>query len=377
MKNEKSTPKSYDLCLIISDLGAGGAQRVISTLLQAWAASKSIVVMTLASWDTDFYVLPEGIDRIVINGINESKNLFIGMWSNIKRIVQIRKALKRTDATTILSFIAPTNILTILAAWGLKCKVIISERNDPSRQSFKGIWDLLRRRLYCYADCVTANTRGALKAMESFVPVKKLHYLPNPIALRASEEVIGFAHPTILAVGRLHQQKAYDILLQAFSRFIHDFPEWRLAILGDGPLKNDLHRLSEQIGIHHYVQWYKNVKNVDAFYRAATLFVLPSRYEGMPNALLEAMSCGLPCIVSDGSPGPLELIEHKKSGYVVPVENIEALHQAMDCLAMDVDLRERLSKNAVLSVQTNKLENVLTYWDALLSATQKSIYEEA
>ncbi len=421
--------KNYDLCVVINDLGAGGSQRVLTALLSAWEPSKRIAVVTLGARESDFYVLPDSVDRYVIGGIKKSKNKLMGLVANLRRIFRLRAQLQEIDAPVILSLICPMNILTIVASWGVKSKIIISERNDPSRQSFGVVWNWLRRRLYRYADYVTANTRGAIQSMSAYVPSHKLRHIPNPIALlnptgvshfvrnalpdgdsqgehrdaplvspsrelasrrrnhtrsefrklrnSCPSEKINPEKPMILNVGRLHPQKAHDVLLQAFSCFIHEFPGWQLVILGEGPLKEDLQRHAESLGIHSYVDWRGNVKDIEAFYKAATFFVLPSRYEGMPNALLEAMSRGLPPIITDASPGPLEYVEHNESGLVVPVDDVEALSYAMKRLAENKSLRERLSENARKKVKPNNLEEIILQWENLFVSDDQSVYEKS
>ena len=365
-RRNKIFQMNYDVAIVISDLGAGGAQKVLTTLLNVWAASKRVIVITLDEDSNDFYSLPDEVDRLVIGGIKRSSSILLGLLSNLKRIFLLRKQLKKIKVPVIMSFICQTNILTIIASLGLSSRVVISERNDPSRQSFGKIWDQLRKRLYRFSDRVTANTHGALQSMKHYVPLHKLHYLPNPIVLATVSEEVFFENPTILTVGRLHKQKAQDILLRAFSQFIETYPNWQLVIIGDGPLNDSLYQLSDQLNLTARVKWYKSVKNITAFYKAAVMFVLPSRHEGTPNALLEAMSHELPVIVSNASSGPLEYVDHEKTGLVVPVEDVASLSAAMLRFAEGEAFRKELAKNAFLRVKKNNLEWVLNEWELIL-----------
>src|SRR3990167_1896749 len=170
-----------DLCIVISDLGAGGAQRVLINLLHLWQYQYRIVLITLADGSKDFFHLPESIKRFSIGGIKKSSNYIVALIANIKRIFLLRRAIGCINSKVVLSFISPTNILTILASRGLKTRIVISERNDAHLQSFGWIWDRLRYYCYRYADRVTANSHGALESMQSYVPRHKLYWVPNPL----------------------------------------------------------------------------------------------------------------------------------------------------------------------------------------------------
>ncbi len=359
--------RSHDLAVVISDLGSGGAQRVLATMAERWAEQgRRFAVITLAEEESDFFTLPQGGSRHVVGGVGDSGGGWRGVAANIARVRRLRAALREVDAPIALGFIAPTNILLILAALGLGMRVVISERNDPARQSFGRLWDSLRRWLYPLADRVTANSRGALESLAAYVKREKLALIPNPLRGSDSTEQADLPHPVILAVGRLHHQKAYDVLLEGFAAFLGEHGEWHLAIAGEGALREELQRQGEYLGIASRLHWLGRVPDPYPYYRAADLFAMPSRHEGMPNALLEALSCGLPVVVSDGSPGPLEFVEEGASGVVVQVESADALAHAFSRLAADPELRERLGKEGKKRVSELALEQVSTVWDRVL-----------
>ena len=233
-----------------------------------------------------------------------------------------RGKIKSIEADAVLSFLTQTNILTVLATRGLNTRTVISERNDPRLQRHRRRVELLRKFLYRRADIVTANSRGALTALEAFVPREKLAFLPNPLALPASIEVARLEAPTIITVGRLVEQKGLDVLITAWAKAAPRLPGWRLAIVGDGPLRGELEALAQTLGVDDSIDWYGHLADPFPLVRAAKFFVLTSRFEGTPNALLEAMACGLPGVVSDASPGPCELAgEDQSAGLIVPVED--------------------------------------------------------
>lgn len=363
-----SNHKKYDIAVVISDLGSGGTQRVVSQLIDYWSKhNKSLAVITFDTENNDFFKLPNNVDRYVLGEISKSRNKWVGLFANLKRIIKLRKHLIAIKPKKVISFLCSTNILTLLAARKLKLRVVISERNDPARQSFGIIWNFLRKKYYRQADIVTANTRTALETLSGYVPRSKLKWVQNPIAELVAEPAITFGSPTVLAVGRLHHQKAYDILLQAFSKFHHDFPEWRLAIIGEGDLCEELKLQTKHLGLVPYVTWCGRVENPFPYYFASQIFVMPSRHEGMPNALLEAINCDLPVIVSDALPGPLEYIQNEVSGLVVRVENVNSLVDALSRLAASSRLREQLAVAAKEKLNAHSIEQVIDVWDSILS----------
>jgi GalNAc-alpha-(1->4)-GalNAc-alpha-(1->3)-diNAcBac-PP-undecaprenol alpha-1,4-N-acetyl-D-galactosaminyltransferase len=285
----------------------------------------------------------------------------------MRRISRLRRALRVSGAKVVVSFVGATNILTILASLGMGKRVIISERNDPARQSLGRAWDLLRRWLYRFADVVTANSRAALATLGGFVPAHKLALVPNPLPQIAAGNASA-RERIILAVGRLHAQKGFDVLLPAFatSRARHD--GWRLVVLGEGPQRAALQRQAEQLGIADAVDFRGFDVDPFSWYRRAGLFVLPSRHEGMPNALLEAVAAGAPAVVSDACAGAFDVLQAERSRLVFRSEDSAGLATAIDRLAADAGLREQVAAAARAQVLLQHAPGtVMAAWEAVLS----------
>ena len=358
----------HDVALVISDLGAGGAQRVLTMLSRHWAdTGVRICLITLSTLDTDFFAPDRRLTRTSLAGLQDSHSLFTAIGHNIGRLVRLRRAIRRSGAGVVVSFVGVTNILTLLATTGLRLKVVISERNDPSRQSLGRPWDWLRRWTYPRASIVTANSRTAIQALRAYVPARKLAMVPNPVSVPAAGTSPGDRAPLILAVGSLSGQKAHDVLVNAFARVTKGCPEWRLSILGDGEERGALERLIAAHGLHGKAALPGRVRDVAPHYLEASVFAMPSRFEGMPNALLEAMSFGLPVVVSDACEGTFDLIEDGVSGLIVPAEDPVALANAIIRLVTDPDLRDRLGREAKRRIGQLDVDGALTIWDELLA----------
>ncbi len=359
------TSQRSTLALVIHNLGTGGAQRVLTTLANSWADSgRSVCVISIDGSEDDFFQLAGNVRHVVLDVRGPTISLFKlnGLYMTVKRVLAIRKAIKNTSPDVVIAFLGVNNILTILAATGMNVRVVISERNDPAREKLGFGWDFLRKVLYRRASLVSANTRGALQTMRAYVPADKLVFVPNPMPCVDRESATGKTDKMLLAVGDLRHQKAHDLLLRACAGVFRTRPDWRLVIVGDGPLWGALHELADSLGISASIIWTGRAEP-DEFYRRAQIFLLPSRYEGTPNALLEAMNHGLPAIVTDASPGPLEYIDHDKSGLVVPVDDAHALSNAILRLIGDERLRQELGAAAAQRLKGNRLEQALKGWE--------------
>ena len=170
------------LAIVIESLGGGGAQHVATSLANAWATEGAdITVITLQDAANDAFTLDPRIRRIVIGGSGRSSSSLSALLANFRRVRSLRAAIRASRADVILSFVAATNVLSVLARFGLPQRLVISERNDPALQSLGPIWNAMRRRFYRYADLAVANSHAAIETMSAYVPRDRLIWLPNPV----------------------------------------------------------------------------------------------------------------------------------------------------------------------------------------------------
>ena len=417
---QKAHALRTDVVLVCPHLGDGGTQRIVSVLATAWSQrGRRVCVVTLYN-EPDFYGLPAGVLRVRLgvraapwfprihrrraravradrptlsfsqrisrrlwtlasaigrpaaerlSTLGLDRVLEVMLWTYLPtafRIVGLRRLVRELGPSVVAAFGGVTNVMTVIACRGTGRRVLISERNDPDRQVLPTPWNQLRPRIYGEADLVTANTLGSVARLRAWVRPEKLRFVPNPLVIPqhalTGEPPRDLGRPCMLIVGRLCEQKAHDILLGAIALLPAGLHHWRLAVVGQGENEADVRRLAERLGVGDRVDWYGQVENPYAFYQVADLFVLPSRHEGMPSALLEAMSFGLPPIVSDASPGPLEVVRHGDTGLVVPVGDRRALAEAIALLANRPDLRRRLGENARREVVRYDLDTALAAW---------------
>ena len=281
------------------------------------------------------------------------------------RVRTLRRVLVQTNPDVVFSMLGATNIITVAASADLPHRTVISERNDPSKQRLETPWQDLRPVLYPEASAVSANSRGALASMRAYCPEAKLHHTPNPLILSDRADTWERSN-AILFLGRLAHQKAPDVLIDAFARFVRRMPDWTLHVAGDGPMAEELHGLARALGLTESVIFHGTVVDPTPLLTDCRIFVLPSRFEGTPNALMEAMAYRMPCIVSDASPGPLRLIDDGSTGLVVEVDSVDALAHAMERLSRDERLQHELGEAAFDRVQAFGMTHVGPVWDPIL-----------
>ena len=359
------------ILLAILSLSAGGAERVVSEMANWWAPrGHEVAVLTLWGSEHDHYALDPKIHRISLDFWRKSRTPRQYIADRVRLLFRIRKTIQAFSPDVVISFIDLINIIMIATLAGTKTPLIVSERIDPRYHAISGLRSFARRMSYPFSSALVVQTDSVVGWAEKIVPASKIEVIPNCVrkmpgkrGSSASKEPDG---PFILAVGRLDRQKGYDVLIQAFAQAKKIHVQWNLVILGEGPERSNLWRLAEDLGIHDAVAMPGIVKEPAEWMHKADLFVLPSRYEGFPNALLEAMASGCAVIAADCPSGPAEIIHNGVNGLLVPRENVTALSAAMDRLMQDDRIRQRLSGQALKVKETFSQGEIMNRWDALI-----------
>jgi glycosyltransferase involved in cell wall biosynthesis len=364
------------ITLIISSLGPGGAERVMSIMANYWAEhGHNLTLVTLGPPDTDFYALDPRVQRVGLDLMGYSSNFLAAVRNNVLRVRRLRQAIRASQPDVVLSFVDRTNVLVSMSTLGLGRPVIVSEHIDPRQHAVGFIWAGLRRLLYPRAAAVVVLTQGVRPWAEHFVKKETVHVIPNPVQVPAmSLESNGAQEPrgsgrTVAAMGRLNPQKGFDLLLQAFARCAEKHADWSLMILGEGDERPRLEAMASDLGIKDRVTMPGLVKDPLRILRGTDLFVLSSRYEGFPMALVEAMACKLPVISTDCPSGPRDIVRDGVNAILVPPNDVNALAGAMDRLMANQAERQRLGANAVQVIERFSVEKVMNIWDNLLSRT--------
>jgi glycosyltransferase involved in cell wall biosynthesis len=362
------------LVLIVPSLGGGGAERVMATLANAWAVrGAEVTLITLSSAVNDRYPLDRRVWRLALDVAGRSSNPVQAFGRNVVRVRALRRAIKAARPDAVISFVANTNALAMIAAMGLRVPVIVTERQFIGAEPSRLVWTVLRRVLYRRAAAVVAQTRRCADELEARVG-RAVRVIANPVAPGTDNArpdpapVADGRMRTLLAVGRLVPAKGFDLLIEAFARVAERHPGWKLEILGEGPLREPLTQSIAMHGLLARIALPGFSPQVRQAMRRADLFVLSSRFEGLPNALLEAMAEGVACVSFDCTAGPRELITHGENGWLVPAEDVDGLAAAFDTLMQDDVLRARLGAHAREVRDLYSVSEILRQWDMLLAS---------
>jgi GalNAc-alpha-(1->4)-GalNAc-alpha-(1->3)-diNAcBac-PP-undecaprenol alpha-1,4-N-acetyl-D-galactosaminyltransferase len=360
------------LTLVVPSLALGGAERVVARMANHWATrGDTVKVITLSAAATDTYPLDPAVTRIALDLMRDSRGPIWALHNNWVRVRKLREAILRSRSDTVISFTDRMNVVTLLACGSLPVDIVISERIDPSQQRLGVNWSALRRLVYSRARALVVQTERVRRQMESVMERRPIYVIPNsvdePAADRPHEprSILNGALQ-LAAMGRLDYQKGFDLLIDAFARASEGRPNWSLTILGDGPERR---RLEDQIhtrGLDPRVHLRGWISDPATVLRKCDAFVLSSRFEGFPNALLEAMALGLPAISFDCPSGPAEIIRHEVDGLLVAAGDVPALSAAIRRLLSDDQLRGRLGTEAIRVVDRFSSERYFARWDAVL-----------
>jgi GalNAc-alpha-(1->4)-GalNAc-alpha-(1->3)-diNAcBac-PP-undecaprenol alpha-1,4-N-acetyl-D-galactosaminyltransferase len=362
------------ILLIISSLHPGGAERVLSTLANEWSISgHDVHLVTIDNNDADFYKLHDNVFRHSLGLAGNSSRIFSGVIANINRISKLRRICHSINPDVVLSFVDSTNILMSIALIGTSVPLVVSERIDPFKNSIEMgmLRDLIRPYLYRHsANTLVVQTDAVEKKCATRWKLNNVKTIANPIWVN-DDASCHTKEKIILSVGRLHFQKGHDVLIKAFKKVYADFPEWRLIIYGEGELRNSLESELVASDLTEVVSLRGAVKDIFPIYQAASIFVMPSRFEGFPNALLEALAMGCACISTDCESGPREILEGGRLGMLTPVDDVEAMANALRSLMQSPALREQFGSHAAYVIQRYHLDKISQQWLDLFESVQK------
>jgi len=339
----------------IAHMNLGGAQRVCYNLIN-WLVKNT---------DSEIYLVICSNRKVKEEyDINKISHSFVsgGLFHKIEAI---RRELKRIKPDVLVTMGVPGALFDVPACVGLGIKHIISERNDPAHFGGKSITRIVSRLLMRKADGFVFQTRDA-QAFYGGEIAKRSMVIPNPLFIGDDYPVTqytGEREKAIVTTGRLNKQKNHPLLIRAFKRIAEEFPEYKLIIYGEGPERQNIKALIQELGLQERVLLPGTINDVPAKIYKSSLYVLPSDFEGMPNALMEAMALGIPCISTDcPCGGPRDLIENEKSGLLVPVGDEHALTNAMLYMIEHPDKAKEMGYHAIAIREKLNIDTISQKW---------------
>ena len=351
------------ITLFIGGLSGGGAERVACNLVNYLKLNGHEIEILTMSDDEPTYPLSSDIKRHVLLRTNERKSF---IQNSVLRLFRFLKYLYSSTPDVYLVMLPATTILLLLMRGISKSKVIASERSLPSVYD-KRVQFILKK-LSHRADGWVFQTEEQANWYNK-AGLRDYKVIPNAINPDFIKPIYqGERRKDIVTVGSLTPPKNHELLITAFSKITEDFPLYRLVIYGKGSKLDSLKQLAQDLNVIDKVEFAGYSKNVNEVIRDASVFVLSSDYEGIPNALMEAMALGLPCISTDCDGGGARLlIDNEQNGLLVPKGDVNSLSNALKRLLSDNEFAESLGQNAYQIGERFAPEKIYSSWEEYLN----------
>lgn len=363
------------LIFLTLSLTKGGAERVICNMCnEHFVKQYRVTIISLMAAKPEYDLNPDVTVLYVDNRPEQYRqNMAVRFGRRRKGLASLLKKLEREDGkiSALISFLPEPNFLITSLAPRRGYPVIISVRNDPAKEYASGVRHLLMKLLYKRADGYVFQTQEA-RDYFSFSDhiIKNSAVVPNPLGKEFLDvPVRAFSKKEIVSVGRLEPQKAPLSLIHAFAGIHAEFPEYRLLFYGEGSLREEMQEEIKKAGLDEKILIKGNTDRIKDDVGQAALFVLSSIYEGMPNALMEAMALGVPCVAADcPCGGPRSLIKSGENGILVSVGDERELGKAMALLLKDLPKAALMGQRAQKITKELAPERIYKQWDGLIEA---------
>lgn len=340
-----------NILFCINTMTKGGAERVIANLSNYMSKDNNVYIVTLNNTDVmykiDKKVIIEHLDEEKMDIYNK-KSIFNKINRQIYRLKKYKNIVKKYNINIIVAFLPVPSFISLVIGRIANKKVIISVRNDPQVEYKSMLYKFLMKRLYKKADKIVFQTNDAMNYFSEDIRKKGI-IIPNPLnPIFLNSYYEGKRKKTIVSVGRLEEQKNQLMLIRAFSKISKEFNEYNLKIYGEGTLRSKLQNEIDRLELNEKVKLCGISNNIKEDIKDASLFIITSNYEGMPNALMEAMALGLPVISTDcPCGGPKFLIENKKNGILIPVGDEKVLIESIRMILNNNKFAIQIGKNAL------------------------------
>ncbi len=351
------------IAFIIPSLSPGGAERVVVLLANEFVVNFDVFLIVLYKTDT-IYSVNEKVNLIYLQEkYTPSSSFFQAGINNLSYLKKIIKIIKINHINILISFTTSVNIIAVISSFFIKIPTLISERNNPEVYVPNTFWRILRNFCYPFTNGLIVQTELIKGFYQKTIQENKIKIIPNPIdeIMLSARKDYSERENVILTVGRLDANKNQRLLIEAFANLNNG--NWKLVIAGDGVLREEYEKLTASLGIADKIEFIGNVQNVWDYYNQAKIFAFTSNSEGFPNALLEAMSFGLPCISTDCPSGPSEIITNDENGYLIEVNNRKQLEDRLSKLINNPAICDQFSQNAISTTCKFNMVEVKKLWE--------------
>ncbi|MDQ0883018.1 glycosyltransferase [Peribacillus sp. V2I11] len=353
------------ICFVIGSMSFSGAEKVLSALVSRMAKQGHEIHIILLQEKSGKREYQKGI---YLYGAYSKGNRVTRVFNRLRLI---RKNVRSIAPDLVISFGYVCNINSVTAMLFNKIPLVLCERNDPQYDPISSFGKIKREVLYNFANGYVFQTEK-IKSYFSKSIQKNSTVIPNPVIEPIKEVKCSKrndARGKIITIARLEDyQKNQTMLIKSFSSIANEILEYDLYIYGNGPDKEKYQSLIYDLNMDNRIFLCGSTNDVIKTLKEAEIFVLTSTFEGMPNALIEAMSVGLPCISTDcGGGGAKALINNMENGILVARNDYKAFQEAVVLLANNDGLRDRLGKEANKINQFLNMDDIVEKWLAYFS----------
>lgn len=353
------------ILFVIPTLGTGGAERVTTILANHFCQDNDVELFVLEQSNAERYQIDDRvkIKEVCINA--KRGNKFRAIVNYVASFAKQRNALKNEilqfQPDTVISFLPKADMLTYSVRKEGRFLWIPSERNDPMARS--SVERCVLNFIYRSSDILVCQTKKVAEYYNS-KRVKKTHVIRNPLVIKGVSDVeVDVPETYFVAMGRLDKQKNFEMLISAFTKAVKERNcTDKLIILGDGPDRKKLSQQIESLGMIDTILLVGRTMNVNAYLYKAKAFIMSSDYEGMPNAMLEAMAMGLPIISTDFFTGAAREFVDEDNGIVIPVNDERKMVLAIDMMiqknASELHRMGACSRNRVDELTVENISNI-------------------
>lgn len=355
------------ITFVIGLLGNGGAERVLSILASQLSNRNHDVSIVMVYGDRVDYEVDPKVKLIPLNCNGKTS-----VQRALNRIGQLRRTLKNQQADVIVSLLSDVNLYSVISSLGMKKRLVLCDRNDPNHDPNTPLKRKIRNFFYRFAHGFVFQTEDAKSYYRKIIQKKPYTVIPNPIKENLPEYHTATVSKTIITACRLTQQKNIPMLLEAFAQVHKADPAVTLEIYGEGPLKTQMEAYADKLGLTDSVTFAGYTSNIHKIMQTAAAFTLSSDYEGISNAMLEALAIGIPVAVTDCPAGGARMfVENHINGLLVPVGDSMALGRALTFLVHHREEAVAMGQKAQSIRSRLATSRIVDSWEEFLKSIQK------
>lgn len=361
-----------NICFLNGDMSrSGGTERVTAIIANELSKTKKFNVYILSisnATNTSFFQLDY---KVIHNRILKEENInFKKQYLNVVR--GIRRYIKQNNIDVLIDVDVIEDLFSIPATRFTKTKLISWEHFHFYENNGTKLRDVARKLSAKYSDkIITLTEMDKNNYIENLNVRNKIQCIYNPIT-KIPKENCDISSKQILSMGRLTYQKGFDMLCDVANKVLHDNPDWTWVILGEGEDRQLIEKKIKEYGLEGRLILKGNVSNVDDYYKSSSIFVMTSRFEGLPMTLLEAKSYGLPIVSFDCMTGPSDIVDNNKNGYLIEDDNLNEMEDKINIIISNENVRNEFSCNSKHNIDKFKIDTVIKIWTKLM---EKLLYE--